>query len=40
MNPLIIVCIVVALAIIALVAFVAAVPLLKRDRPRRRDPRL
>jgi hypothetical protein len=32
MNPLVIVCIAVALAIIALVAFVAVVPLLKRKK--------
>lgn len=35
MNPLILVCIAVALAIIALVAFIAVVPLLKRNRPHR-----
>jgi hypothetical protein len=35
MNPVILVCIAVALAIIALVAFVAVVPLLRRNRPRR-----
>jgi NADH:ubiquinone oxidoreductase subunit 3 (subunit A) len=35
MNPLIIVCIVVALAIIAAVAFVAVAPLLRRNRPPR-----
>jgi len=34
-NPLILVCLAIALVIIALVAFVAVVPLLKRDRPRR-----
>jgi hypothetical protein len=34
-SPLILVCIAVALGIIALVAFVAVVPLLKRNRPRR-----
>jgi energy-converting hydrogenase Eha subunit A len=34
-SPLILVCIVVALAIIVLVAFVAVMPLLKRNRPRR-----
>jgi hypothetical protein len=35
MNPVILVCIAVALAIIALVAFVAVVPLLRRNRPGR-----
>jgi hypothetical protein len=35
MNPLIIVCIAVALVIIALVAFVAVAPMLKRNRPPR-----
>jgi NADH:ubiquinone oxidoreductase subunit 3 (subunit A) len=35
MNPLILVCVAVALAIIALVAFVAVVPLLRRNRPDR-----
>jgi hypothetical protein len=34
-SPLIIVCLVVALAIIALVAFVSVVPLLRRNRPGR-----
>jgi NADH:ubiquinone oxidoreductase subunit 3 (subunit A) len=34
-NPLILVCVAVALAIIALVAFVAVVPLLRRNRPDR-----
>jgi hypothetical protein len=34
-SPLILVCIAVALAIIALVGFVAVVPLLKRNRARR-----
>ena len=33
MSPLILVCIVVALVIIALVAFVAVTPLLRRKRP-------
>ena len=35
MNPLILVCVAVALAIIALMAFVAVVPLLRRNRPDR-----
>ena len=35
MNALILVCVAVALAIIALVAFVAVVPLLRRNRPDR-----
>ena len=35
MSPLILVCVAVALAIIALVAFVAIVPLLRRNRPDR-----
>ena len=35
MNPLIVVCIAVASAIIAVLMFVAVVPLLRRNRPRR-----
>ena len=35
MNPLILVCIAVVSAIIALLVFVAVVPLLRRNRPRR-----